>query len=131
MIPVNAEAAVKGDSEPEWVRHVREAYLYSSPDAAYREPAAAGSRFGKVLSSLGVGRVSVAEKLSARWEELSSADVAAHSRPRELLPDGRLIISVQNSAWYAELSRFWAAKLLERVRAVEPGVRKLVFSLDM
>lgn len=73
-----------------------------------------------VRRDLGLGEPSHFDAITAAWDDLVGAPLAAHSRPRALR-DGVLAIAVDGPEWASQL-RYLDQILLERVAADLPSL---------
>lgn len=84
------------------------------------DPTAIGRSLDRVVGALGGPHAAALQAVFGRWAEVVGEHVAEHAQP-VTLRDGRLLVSVDDPAWVAEL-RFQEADLLARLAEVAgPG----------
>jgi len=76
---------------------------------------AVGEVMKRLLPKLGLEQQVKQSQLVEDWHKMVGAAVAKHARPVSLR-DGLLTISVDNSMWLSELSRYQKPLLLRKVR---------------
>mgnify|MGYP006300072973 CR=1 FL=1 len=79
-----------------------------------------GEVLGDVLSSIGMRRQALLEKLMDKWPELVGDDIAKKSMPCRLMAQ-RLDVEVENPSWLYILRTTHAASILARVQKFSEG----------
>ena len=82
------------------------------PPAAERDPDRLGPTVDKVARRLGAPTAAALSGLFGRWEEIVGPAIAAHAQPSGLR-DGRLVVTVDATAWAAQL-RYMGEELVGR-----------------
>jgi len=90
-----------------------------------------GDVLSRVIAMRGIGRIRGDQQLADAWKSVSSAEVAAGSRPTTLR-NGVLQILVTSSTLLGELVSFHKAEILSRLKVEHPGlkIRDLKFRLQ-
>ncbi len=65
----------------------------------------------KVLKKLDLQRKQEQGKICEYWKESVGTKIAAHTFPRSLTSQGKLLINVDSSPWVEELTRFHKEKI--------------------
>jgi predicted nucleic acid-binding Zn ribbon protein len=84
----------------------------AQPPAGERDPERLGPTVDKVARRLGAPTAAALSGLFGRWDEIVGEAIAAHAQP-SALRDGRLIVTVDETAWAAQL-RYMGEELVSR-----------------
>lgn len=84
----------------------------AQPPASERDPERLGPSVEKVARRLGAPTAAALSGLFGRWDEIVGEAIAAHAQPTGLR-DGRLIVTVDATAWAAQL-RYMGEELTSR-----------------
>ncbi len=79
------------------------------------QPTKVGDVIGSVLSSLGIDQRSPQARIMSVWQRAVGADIAAHTRPAEM-KRGVLIVHVDSSPWFTEISRNHRNRILAKLK---------------
>ena len=94
---------------------------WSGPGADARDPALLGASLDDLVREQRWEATVRSAGLSARWDQIVGAEIAAHCRP-ERLSDGELSCVAESTAWATQI-RLLNRQMLERIAAaVGPGV---------
>jgi predicted nucleic acid-binding Zn ribbon protein len=94
---------------------------WSGPGADPRDPAPLGASLDDLVREQRWEATVRSAGLSARWDQIVGADLAAHCRPERLV-DGELTCVAESTAWATQI-RLLQGQLLERITAaLGPGV---------
>ena len=69
-----------------------------------------------ILKKAGTGQLPIAKRIEHEWSKLVGETVAAHTRPSQLRNNGSLVVFVDSSMWYSELSRYGKQKMLINIQ---------------
>lgn len=84
----------------------------AQPPASERDPDRLGPTVDKVARRLGAPSAAALSGLFGRWDEIVGEGIAAHAQPTALR-DGRLVVTVDGTAWAAQL-RYMGEELVRR-----------------
>jgi predicted nucleic acid-binding Zn ribbon protein len=103
----------------------------TAPAPPAREPAKIGSAIAGVLKKLGLENTQWTHVLGEQWPELVGAAVAGHTRPGRF-ENGVLVVFVDSSVWFSELSRYGQARMLENLQKAfgKKKIRNVRLQLD-
>ncbi len=74
-----------------------------------------GSILSSLLKNLGLEERVKVGRLFSSWEEIVGEQIARHAKPVEY-SRGVLVVSVDSSAWLAELSQYMKPEILKKLR---------------
>jgi len=97
----------------------------TQPPASERDPDRLGPTVDRVARRLGAPTAAALSGLFGRWSEIVGEGIALHAQPTALR-DGRLIVTVDGTAWAAQL-RYMGDELVGRCCEVlgEDAVRRI------
>jgi hypothetical protein len=102
-----------------------------NPPTIMRDPDKLDSKVDAALKMLKVEYNVVQDGVASNWNNIARADYAAHSKPGEFIEaSASLVIYVENTLWLAQIRRLAQRNLLQRIQAVYPQVKKLIFKLN-
>lgn len=87
-----------------------------------------GGILNRVLAQAGMAEGLENSRILKLWASAVGPSVAAHASPRSFRR-GRLVVTVDSSAWHAELERFFKKKIIDNLNGKlgKPAVQAVVF----
>lgn len=79
------------------------------------QPTKVADVIGSVLRGLGIEERSPQARIMGVWQQAVGADIAAHTRPAEM-KRGILIVHVDSSPWFTEISRNHKNRILTKLK---------------